>query len=407
MLGIFRKNRHTAPSSLNKIAYAKFKKSKTGMISVYFLIISFLLAVFGYLIVPDKSPYANQQLLEISLSKPFSKHTFLKVTQNKPPQSTTIFQQIGSGKPSNHNYIPITDYKIIGDSIHYTVYKMEAPYDKFSIHLADVLFDIKEMTYCNQEKFEIITTEGKTLIISISEASQLIEKKHILTKTYILGTDRYGRDVLSQLIIGSRVSLSVGFISVGIALFLGIFLGSIAGYYRGFVDELIMWFINVIWSIPSLLLVIAISFALGKGFWQVFIAIGLTMWVDIARVVRGQVMSLREKEFVEAGKALGFSNFRIIFKHILPNVTGTVAVIAASNFASAILIESGLSFLGLGVQPPMPSWGTMIKENYGYIILDYGYLAIIPGLAIMLMVLAFMLIGNALRDALDIRLIEK
>ncbi len=180
-------------------------------------------------------------------------------------------------------------------------------------------------------------------------------------------------------------------------------MGAIAGYFRGWIDELIVWFINVVWSIPSLLLVIAISFALGKGFWQVFIAIGLTMWVDVARVVRGQVMSLREKEFVEAGKALGYSNFRIIYKHILPNVTGTVAVIAASNFASAILIESGLSFLGLGVQPPVPSWGTMIKENYGYIILDYAYLAIIPGVSIMLLVLAFMLIGNSLRDALDVK----
>jgi peptide/nickel transport system permease protein len=185
---------------------------------------------------------------------------------------------------------------------------------------------------------------------------------------------------------------------------LGILLGSLAAYYRSWVDELITWFTNVVWSIPSLLLVIAISFALGKGFWQVFIAMGLTMWVDVARVVRGQVMGLREKEFVEAGKALGFSDFRIIWRHILPNVTGTVSVITASNFASAILIESGLSFLGLGVQPPMPSWGSMIKENYGFIILDYAYLAIIPGIAIMLVVFAFMILGNALRDAMDIKI---
>lgn len=403
MLGLFKKNKVSAPSSLNKIALNKFKKNKTGIFSVYFVIFSLLLAILGYLIVPDNTPYANQQILEISLSKPLSKHQFIKITQNKSPQKVSFLKRIISGKPENHNFIPITDYKIIGDSIYYSVYKMEAPYDKFSVHVADVLFDIKEIKSTNKDFFEVITTEGELIQMTNSEASERIQKKHILTKRYILGTDRYGRDVLSQLIIGSRVSLSVGFISVSIALLLGIFLGAIAGYYRGLTDELIMWFINVIWSVPSLLLVIAISFALGKGFWQVFIAIGLTMWVDIARVVRGQVMSLREKEFVEAGKALGFSNFRIIFKHILPNVTGTVAVIAASNFASAILIESGLSFLGLGVQPPMPSWGTMIKENYGFIILDYGYLAIIPGIAIMLMVLAFMLIGNALRDALDIK----
>ena len=205
------------------------------------------------------------------------------------------------------------------------------------------------------------------------------------------------------MIIGARVSLAVGFISVFISLLIGISLGAIAGYFRGWADNLIMWFINVVWSIPTLLLVIAITFALGKGFWQVFVAVGLTMWVDVARMVRGQVMSLREKEFVEAGRALGFSNSRIIIRHILPNVMAAVIVISAANFASAILLEAGLSFLGLGVQPPVPSWGSMIKENYGYIILDYAYLAILPGIAIMLLVLAFMLMGNSLRDALDVK----
>ena len=209
--------------------------------------------------------------------------------------------------------------------------------------------------------------------------------------------------MLSQLIIGARVSLSVGFVSVFIALLIGIFLGAIAGFYKGKVDDFIMWFINVVWSIPTLLLVIAISFALGTGFWQIFIAIGLTMWVDIARVVRGQVISLREKEYVEASKAMGFKNISIIFKHILPNITGTIIVVAAANFASAILTEASLSFLGIGVQAPMPSWGTMIKENYGYIILDYAYLAIVPGIAIMLLVLCFMLLGNVLRDVLDVK----
>jgi peptide/nickel transport system permease protein len=184
---------------------------------------------------------------------------------------------------------------------------------------------------------------------------------------------------------------------------IGILLGALAGYYKGRTDDIIVWFINVVWSIPTLLLVIAITFALGKGFWQVFIAVGLTMWVEVARVVRGQVLSMREKEFVEAGRALGFSNLRIIFKHILPNVMAPVIVISAANFATAILIEAGLSFLGIGVQPPMPSWGTMIRENYAYIILDQAYLAILPGLCIMSLVLAFMLLGNALRDALDVR----
>jgi peptide/nickel transport system permease protein len=163
----------------------------------------------------------------------------------------------------------------------------------------------------------------------------------------------------------------------------------------------------VVWSIPTLLLVIAITFALGKGFWQIFVAVGLTMWVEVARVVRGQVISLREMEFIEAGKALGFNNMRIIGRHILPNVMGPVIVISAADFATAILTESGLSFLGIGLQPPMASWGRMIKEHYGFIMGDGAYLAVLPGLAIMIMVLAFMLVGNGLRDALDTKALLK
>jgi len=204
-------------------------------------------------------------------------------------------------------------------------------------------------------------------------------------------------------LIGLRISFSVGFISVFISLVLGLFLGSISGYYGGKIDAAVMWLINVTWSIPTLLLVIAITLALGKGFWQVFIAVGLTMWVEVARVVRGQVMSVKSFQFVTAARALGFKNQRIIIKHILPNVLAPVIVISAANFAAAILIESGLSFLGIGAQPPTPSWGAMIKDHYSYIILGKAYLAIIPGLGIMSLVMAFMLIGNALRDALDVK----
>jgi peptide/nickel transport system permease protein len=226
---------------------------------------------------------------------------------------------------------------------------------------------------------------------------------YISEKKFLLGTDKYGRDLLSRMLIGIRISLAIGFVAVFISLLIGISLGAVAGYFGGKVDAAIMWVINVTWSIPTLLLVIAITLALGKGFWQVFIAVGLTMWVEVARVVRGQVMSVKEMQFVTAARALGFTNWRIITKHILPNAMAPVIIISAANFAGAILIESGLSFLGIGAQPPMPSWGGIIKDHYTYIILGKPYLAIIPGLAIMSLVTAFMLIGNALRDALDVR----
>jgi peptide/nickel transport system permease protein len=205
------------------------------------------------------------------------------------------------------------------------------------------------------------------------------------------------------MILGARISLLVGFIAVIISLLIGLGLGAISGYYRGWIDHIIMWFINVIWSIPTLLLVIALTMVLGKGFWQVFVAIGLTMWTEVARLVRGQVLGIREKEYIEAARVLGYGDFRIIIRHIIPNVITPVIIISAANFASAILIEAGLSFLGIGVQPPIPSWGGMIKEHYGYILADKAFLAFIPGFAIMIIVLAFTGVGNGLRDAFDVR----
>ena len=208
---------------------------------------------------------------------------------------------------------------------------------------------------------------------------------------------------VSRLVLGTRISFSVGFIAVFLSVVIGLFIGGLGGFFRGRVDDVTMWLINVVWSLPTLLIVIAITFALGKGVVQVFIAVGLTMWVEVARVTRGQILSIRETTFVEAGRALGFKNARIIIRHIIPNILNPIIVISAANFATAILLEAGLSFLGIGVQPPMPSWGSMIKENYAYIILNDAYLAILPGIAIMLLVLAFMLMGNALREALNVK----
>ena len=223
----------------------------------------------------------------------------------------------------------------------------------------------------------------------------------------VMITDILLLDVFNSYGLPTSTTVSIVFELLGaaviISLIIGISLGLIAGFYRGRVDDIIMWFVNVIWSIPTLLMVIAITLALGKGFWQVFVAVGLTMWVEVARIVRGQVMAIRELEYVEASKVLAYSPFRIITKHILPNVIGPVIVISAANFAAAILIEAGLSFLGIGAQPPIPSWGSIIKDHYSYIIMDKAYLAIIPGVAIMLLVLSFMTIGNSLRDAFDVR----
>ncbi len=218
------------------------------------------------------------------------------------------------------------------------------------------------------------------------------------TQTHWLGTDRYGRDVLSRLMAGSAISLGVGFTAVLISLCIGILLGAWAGYRGGTVDAVISWFIQVVWTLPTLLMVLAITMAFGKGLWQVFLAIGLTMWVDVARVVRGQFFALREMEFIQAAQAMGFSDLRVMLRHMLPNATGPITVIAAANFAAAILIESGLSFLGYGAQIPIPSWGNIIQEHYHLITGSHAWLAIAPGALIISVVLAFTFIGDGLRQ---------
>ncbi len=408
---LFRKKRYISSGSLSKLAWRRFSKNKLAFSSLIFIISVAVISTLGYLVTPDSTPFANEQFLELTTKKPGFSVKILLITKNEKPSDYNLFKKMLWGKKCKYSKIPFNNYYFKDDKIiieEFADSTIDDP-QKFSYNLADVCFPLspnnKEVKYKNG--YLIFTDiSGKEQKISVTDLQKQILEKHIKTKRYLLGSDRFGRDYLSQLLIGTRVSLSVGFISVFISLFIGISLGAIAGFFRGWIDDFIVWFINVVWSIPTLLLVIAITFALGKGFWQVFIAVGLTMWVEVARVIRGQILSIREKEFVEAGKALGFKNFRIIVKHILPNVMGPVIVISAANFAAAILIEAGLSFLGIGVQPPMPSWGSMIKENYGYIILDSAYLAILPGLAIIFMVLAFMLIGNALRDALDVRTVD-
>ncbi len=408
---ICRKKSYDSVGSLSYLAWRKFIKDKLAVFSLFVVLLAILMAILGYLITPDSTPFANDQHVELAAKNLGFSVKMLSVRKNQLEDNTSFLKKIINGKKSDYSDYPLYSWHFEGAYIVIEELTGDTPNDGLvkKFNLADILYPLKDnknITVKNGKLF-FEDISGIKHEVYISELQRKVENENINKKTFYLGTDRYGRDMVSQLIIGTRVSLSVGFISVIISLLIGILLGSLAGFFRGWVDNLIVWFINVVWSIPTLLLVIAITFALGKGFWQVFVAVGLTMWVDVARVLRGQIFSIREKEFVEAGRALGFRNFRIIFRHILPNVMGPVIVISAANFASAILMEAGLSFLGIGVQPPMPSWGTMIKEHYAYIILDSAHLAILPGIAIMIMVLAFMLIGNGLRDALDTRSVNR
>jgi len=325
-------------------AFQRFKKNPIGMLSFFYILLIGLIAIFAYQIAPDDSPNANFMHLEI---------------HSKPPGFTCNLIQV-----QGQEYA-ISWYEITDKGIYYLPYGVE-----------DI--NLKEFIPSNE---------------------QAIVKQ----KTFLWGTDKYGRDLLSRMIIGSRISFFIGFVSVFISLVIGITMGAVAGYYGGKIDAFVMWIINITWSIPTLLLVIAITLALGKGYWQVFIAVGISMWVEVARVVRGQIMGVKNNQYIEAAKVLGYPDWRIIIKHILPNIMAPVIVISAANFAAAILIESGLSFLGIGAQPPTPSWGGMIKDHYNYLLMGKAYLAVIPGIGILSLVMAFMLFGNSLRDVLDVK----
>ncbi len=362
-------------TSLSSIALQKFKKNFWGVFSFGFLILCVILAVFAYALAPDNSQNANQMHISIHSKNPGFSVKMLSIPVAVEEQN--MLSVFFFGKKNADTEIPISNFSLKDNSIEITEYTSDA-------------VDGLQKDY------------GLSLFPDASTVNE-IPQKYVSEKKFLLGTDKYGRDLLSRMLIGIRISLAIGFVAVFISLIIGVTMGAIAGYYGGRVDAAIMWLINVTWSIPTLLLVIAITLALGKGFWQVFIAVGLTMWVEVARVVRGQIIGVKQMQYVTAARALGFNDFRIIVKHILPNSMAPVIIISAANFAGAILIESGLSFLGIGAQPPMPSWGGIIKDHYAYIILGKPFLALIPGLAIMSLVTAFMLIGNALRDAMDVR----
>ena len=399
--------------SPNQRAWSRFLKNKPALFGLGWIALCVVIALLGYLISPDSTPNANDQMPDVALKNPGFSIQVLKVKKNQDYENQNFLTTMIFGKPNPYRMVPINNFEFVGDTIVVEEYAgWDSEFNEIiegtprEFHLADVVFPIDPNNVSFQYQGENInfkTIAGANQKTSLADLEKTIREDLMIKKTYLLGTDLYGRDMLSRLLLGVRISLLVGLIAVGISLTIGLLLGSLAGYFGGRIDDFIMLLINTVWSIPTLLLVFAIVLAMGRGIGIIFLAVGLTMWVDVARIVRGQVMSLKEIQFVEAAQSMGFKTWRIITRHILPNILGPVMVIAAANFAMAILIEAGLSYLGFGIKPPTPSWGTMLNENYGYALSGKPFLALIPALAIMLMVLAFNLVGNGFRDALDVK----
>ncbi|MEM7374883.1 MAG: ABC transporter permease [Bacteroidota bacterium] len=359
------------------MAWRKFRVHLPAMLGLGYAVLCVLIALLGYLIVPDNTRYANFQILELAKLPPGSGATVLLI----PKSGREDPHALGwiSGREQRHIPVPlaeVADVSLSETHVRFTHYS--GVRDSLELNLFDATPFRNEQEFFNH---------------------------HTRSLSFLLGTDGYGRDLLSRIVLGTRVSLSIGLMAVLISLGIGVVLGTLAGYYGGAVDKAIMWVISVMWAIPTLLLALAISFVLGRGLWQLMIAIGVSMWVESARIVRGQILSVREKLFAEAGRALGFSHIRLMFRHILPNVVSPIIVVAVANFGAAVLIESGLSFLGIGVEVPLPTWGRMIYEGYTNIVFENGkWLAIFPGMALILLIMAINLIGIGLRDALDVKL---
>ncbi len=387
-------------------------RNRPAMLGLGIIVFAILIAIAGYGIMPDDTPNANDGAAQLQKLPPFTKATFLKLRKNQDIEERNFFQKIIYGQENLYLIKPITAYEIEGDFIKVNEVgkTVQQQYELLPAVKALFIGDSPKRAELNGENvavrgddFHYLAPDESVQVIDRQRLIEEFEASNIENRLFVLGTDSAGRDMLSRLLYGTRISLSIGFVSVIISMFIGIALGAIAGFFGGKTDAIIVWFMSVVWSIPGIMLVIAISLALqSRGLWVAFLAVGLTMWVEVSRVVRGQIISIRQKQYIEAARAFGIGNFRIIMQHIMPNIAGPLIVIATANFAAAILLEAGLSFLGLSVQAPTPSWGIMIEEGYQAVASPNSWhLILFPALAICTLVLSFNLLGNGLRDAID------
>lgn len=361
-----------------KSFWEKFRKNRSAFYSLLIVLFLFTISMFAYLFIPDRSPNANQQFPSISLSKPGFKANILALPRPGEKINQSFWNKLVYGKKEAIDYYVFESIDRKANDIYLTNY-----YGRTQIiSLTDFLL-------------------GKLGGASADNSASL--NSFISQKTFLLGTDKFGRDIFSRIILGIRVSMLVGAVAVLISLIMGIFMGAVAGFLGGIWDQLIMLIINVNWSIPTLLMVFAIVLAFDRGLIVIFVAVGLTMWVELARIVRGQVMLLKNEQFVMAARNMGMGVPKILFVHILPNIIGPVLVMAAANFSTAVLVEAGLSFIGFGVEPPTPSIGNMLNEHYGYAMTGKLFLAVVPAITLMVLVLSFNLVGAGLRDAFDVK----
>ncbi len=401
---------NTNTASPTRLIFNRLFTNIPATVGLIVIVLAVLTAVFGVLFITDKSLNTNETATELRKLPSGSEVLFLKPKKAFEVDESSFLAKIFVGKTPDYLLFSAKEYMIKGGTeLLYTSYVGEKESIPLVRFYSGVQKDEKGKWYTvDGENITFLNTKKELITVTKTVLKETFEQTGVEKRAFMMGTDSAGRDILSRLVYGAKVSVSVGFVSVIISLVVGIFIGAVAGYSKGWIDSVLMWLVTVVWSIPGIMIIIAISLALdSKGIWVVFIAVGLTMWVDVARVVRGQFLEAREYLYVEAAKALGVSSTRIVLRHILPNISGPIIVMATANFASAILIEAGLSFIGIGVEPPTPSWGAMVREGYNMmsadIVGDSGAFGVLlfPSLCISLLVFAFNLFGNGVRDAID------
>ncbi|GAA4844320.1 hypothetical protein GCM10023331_31490 [Algivirga pacifica] len=382
-----------------------------------------VVALLGYLIMPDSTPYANDMMPEVKNKPSGFRVQVLKIKKDIEVEQRGFIGKMLYGQENPYEIKPLAEPpRIVGDSVYFVIYPGKEKVSRRSMTRLELSLPliqcVKSIYVPKSEKLGRYVPNNYTPIedgyayLDVNEVVRTVtyerlEKEfwenNVEERVFYLGSDRLGRDVLSRLMYGARISLMIGVMSLIISLVIGTTVGALAGYFGGKLDAILEWLMTVVWSLPSLMLVIAIRLMLDSDkVWITFMAVGLTMWVEVARVVRGEMKSIKEKLFIEAARALGYSDARIIFRHILPNLTGSLVVISASNFGAAILIEAGFSFLGIGGPAEMPSWGKMIYDGINELTPGgYWHLILYPCISLSITVLALNLIGSGLRDVFD------
>ena len=392
---IFKKKRskegyEQTESSLGKISFRAFMRQTVALYASAVIFILYSTAFLAPFIAPF-SPYDQQDFIVTAYQPPFAR---LHALVLKQPKTLIIPLQAGSGTTVQLVNSLISDFQ-----------SLKTRNEPNTVRFVDEYrIDGTMVTYRQGIRTKTIAIDelaGTGTITTRATGDR--EPDFVIARTFIFGTDQYGRDILSRVIYGSKISLSIGFLVVLISVSLGTIIGVSSGYFGGWIDAVMMRIVDVLIAFPALFLILIIIATFGNSIYLIVITLSFTGWMGVARIVRSQVLSLKEQEFILAAKSLGLSNLRIIFRHLAPNTLTPVIIAATLRIGSIILTEAGLSFLGLGVQPPTPSWGNIINEGRDSL-LNYWWISTFPGIAILTTVVCFNLIGDGVRDALDPRM---